>query len=392
MTRPIPAFDGRVWRVIGAPLVAGSGQGPLTGETVAVKDLYEVAGFGVGAGNPAYLAEARPADATAEALQMLLDAGADIRGIARTDEFAYSLAGANAHYGMPPNPAAPSRVPGGSTSGSATAVSLGQASIGWGTDTAGSIRVPAAYQGLYGIRTTHGVVSRRGLLPLAPSFDAVGWVTRDAELLLRVGEVLLGQQQVSAPPPVIVAVSELLNLAEPEVRAAVSTALPAETSIEHWPLPDLDAWMSAFSMVQGFEAWATHGGWLASRLASLGPGVRDRFERASAITEADAERARSIVGEAREQIRGLVGDRVVALPGAGSVAPHPSDVATAREPTLRLTCLASIAGLPAVAIPLRTASDLPTAVTLIAAPERDRDLLTLARSGWTQVGAPPTSR
>ena len=372
-----PTLDESIWRVVGAPLVAGSATGPLTGETIAVKDLYEIAGFPVGAGNPIYLADARPAEATAETIQTLLEAGADIQGIARTDEFAYSLAGVNAHYGTPPNPAAPSRVPGGSTSGSATAVSLGQASIGLGTDTAGSIRVPAAYQGLYGIRTTHGSLSRRGLLPLARSFDAVGWVTRDPALLTRVGDVLLPSQQ-AAQPAVIVTVTELLDLAEPEVRAAVSAALPATTAVESWRLPDLDAWVSAFSVVQGFEAWEAHGAWLATRLDTLGAGVRDRFERASGISMREAARARTIVAQAREQIRALVADRVVALPAVSSVAPYPVDVATARESTLRLTSLASIAGLPAVAIPVRTAGGLPTAVSLIAAPGRDRDLLALA--------------
>lgn len=379
------ALDERIWRVVGDPLVRGSATGPLSGETVAVKDLYAIAGLPVGAGNPMYLAHAGPADATAETLQVLLASGADILGIARTDDFAYSLAGVNAHYGAPPNPAAPSRVPGGSTSGSATAVSLGQASLGWGTDTAGSIRVPAAYQGLYGIRTTHGTVSRRGLLPLAPSFDAVGWVTRDPALLARVGEVVLPAHRTAAPTTVVT-VAELLGLADPEVRDAVAAALPATTPTESWPLPDLDAWVSAFSVVQAFEAWAVHGDWLATRLDTLGPGVRERFERASGISAAEATRARRIVDQARQEILALVADRLVALPAVSSVAPYPEDVATARESTLRLTCLASIAGLPAVAIPQRTAGGLPTALSLIAAPGRDRDLLALAGS------IPATSR
>ena len=379
MTTSAPALDERIWRVLGTPLVAGSGVGPLTGETIAVKDLYEVAGFAVGAGNPAYLAAARPVPSTAPSLATLLEAGAEIRGIARTDEFAYSLAGVNAHYGAPPNPAAPGRIPGGSTSGSATAVSLGQASIGWGTDTAGSIRVPAAYQGLYGIRTTHGRVSRQGLLPLAPSFDAVGWLTRDPELLARVGDVMLPPDEHRERPRAIVTVAELLALADPEVRVAVADALPSETDVEQWPLHQLDTWVSAFSMVQGFEAWAVHGDWLATRLDTLGPGVRERFERAAAITAAQASEAREVVADARAQILELVGERIVALPAASSVAPRPADVSTARESTLRLTCLASIAGLPAVAIPIPTANGLPTAVSLMAAPGRDRDLLTIAR-------------
>ena len=123
-----------------------------------MKDLFEVAGFAVGAGVPAYLAESRPAATSASAVEALVAAGADVIGIAQTDEFAYSVAGRNSHYGTPPNVAAPGSIPGGSSSGPASAVALGQVSIGLGTDTAGSIRVPASYQGLWGLRTSHGAI------------------------------------------------------------------------------------------------------------------------------------------------------------------------------------------------------------------------------------------
>ena len=130
-----------------------------------MKDLFEVAGFAVGAGVPAYLAESRPAATSASAVEALVAAGADVIGIAQTDEFAYSVAGRNSHYGTLPNVAAPGSIPGGSSSGPASAVALGQVSIGLGTDTAGSIRVPASYQGLWGLRTSHGAIDTAGLLP-----------------------------------------------------------------------------------------------------------------------------------------------------------------------------------------------------------------------------------
>ncbi len=377
---PADAIDERIWRAVGAPLVAGSGHGPLTGENIAVKDLFDIAGFAVGAGNPAYLAAARPASSTAPALSRLLAAGADVRGLARLDEFAYGLAGVNQHYGMPPNPAAPYRAPGGSTSGSAIAVSFGQASIGLGTDTAGSIRIPAAYQGLYGIRTTHGAVSREGLLPLAPSFDTVGWLTRGPELLARVGDVLLPTGPLS-PAPVVVEVPDLMALADSDVAATVAASLPETRATETWDLSDLDAWVAAFRTVQGFEAWQVHGSWLDTRLETLGPGVRERFEAASIISAGEAAQASSVLDDARARIRAFVADRAVALPAASSVAPFAADAAAARDGNLRLTCLASIAGLPAVTIPLRTADGLPTAVCLVAAAGRDRDLVALA-GGW----------
>ena len=188
VTPRTPAFDRSIWRSVGDPLWQGAWEGPLAGLTVAVKDLFALTGFRIGAGNPTYLREARAEKTTAPALADLIRAGASVRGLARTDEFAYSIAGDNAHYGTPPNAALPGALPGGSSSGAASAVALGQADVGLATDTAGSIRVPASYQGLWGLRTTHGLVPRQGVLPLAQSFDTVGWLTRDGATLQRVAE------------------------------------------------------------------------------------------------------------------------------------------------------------------------------------------------------------
>jgi amidase len=375
------AVDTRVWRVVGDPLVPPSGDGPLTGRTVAVKDLYAVAGHAVGAGNPARLTDAAPEPAHAAAVGRLLDAGAAIRGIARTDEFAYSLAGTNAHYGTPPNPAAPYRVPGGSSNGSASAVALGHASIGLGTDTGGSIRVPAAYQGLFGIRTTHDAVDRTGLLPLAADFDTVGWLTRSADLLAAVGDVLL-PPAASGGSDRLVVVPGLVDSAEPDVRAAVRGWLAGAGATElDETLEDLDAWRAAFQTWQGFQAWQAHGSWLAGRMDVLGPDVRSRFETAAAIDDDTAARARAVLDTARSRVLDLVGDRVLVLPSAPSVAPPTATGATTelRDATMRLTCLAALAGLPAVGLPVRTEEGLPAGVCLVAAPGRDRALLDMVR-------------
>lgn len=378
MTEPEP-LDTTVWRELGTPLVSGAPDGPLTGSTVAVKDLYDVAGHRVGAGNPTWLASAEPAAAHAPVVAALLAAGASVRGITQTDELAYSLYGVNDHYGTPPNPAAPGRVPGGSSSGSAAAVALGAATIGLGTDTGGSIRVPAAYQGLYGIRTTHGLVSREGLVPLAPTFDAVGWLTRDAQQLARVGEVLLPPSPGGSRE--LVALPELFDVADPEVAEVVSASVTYR-SLSTGRL-QLDAWREAFIVLQAWEAWQAHGGWLAGRMDALGTDVRGRFERGRQATPEAADEARATVDGARRTIRDLVGDRVLVLPSAPTVAPLLGDglaqrMQTVRASTLALTCLAGIGGLPAVGLPLVTAEWLPCGVCLVAAPGRDRDLLDLA--------------
>ncbi|GAB4013503.1 AtzH-like domain-containing protein [Nocardioides ultimimeridianus] len=378
---PAPALDTRIWRAVGAPLVTGAPDGPLSGEGVAVKDLFAVAGHRLGAGNPAYLSAAEPQTAHADAVAALLDAGASVTGIARTDEFAYSLAGTNAHHGTPPNPRAPYRISGGSSSGSASAVSLGMASIGLGTDTGGSIRVPAAYQGLFGIRTTHGAVSRGGLLPLAPRFDTVGWLTRTVELLARVGDVLLPPGRSDTPGRLVV-VPALLSYAEPEVVDALLRWLPDATT-EGWE-PDLAGWRTAMQTLQAWEAWQSHGSWIEGRWDTLGADVRGRFEVASSVTPEERDRASGVVEAARAAVLAFLGDRILVVPSTSSPAPplgaDPAVLQTTRDATMALTCIAGIGGLPAVNLPLTTASGLPCGVSLLAAPGRDRDLLAMAMS------------
>ncbi|KQW46108.1 glutamyl-tRNA amidotransferase [Nocardioides sp. Root1257] len=376
---PAPALDTRIWRVVGDPLVAPLGSGPLDGESVAVKDLYAVQGQRIGAGNPAWLAEARVEPVHARAVELLLEAGASVRGIARTDEFAYSLAGTNAHYGTPPNPKAPLRSSGGSTSGSSSAVSLGQATIGLGTDTGGSIRVPAAYQGLFGIRTTHGAASAYALLPLSRSFDAVGWVARSAELLQRVGEVLLPPSPRD-PASDLVSVPGLLAIASDEVATVVDRYAAEHGAMrESWDLSALPTWLSAFQTLQAWEAWQERGAWVASRFDELGADVRGRFEAAALIDDERAAAARTLVDEARARFRELIGDRVLVLPSAATVAPLVGEGLDAvRAATMSLTCLAGLGGLPAVSVPRSTPQGLPVGVCLVAGPGRDRDLLQLA--------------
>ena len=372
----VPVVDGTTWRVVGAPLVRPTGTGSLDGETVAVKDLYAVEGQRVGAGNPAWLEQAGLEPRHATVVARLLGAGAAVAGIAQTDEFAYSLAGTNAHHGTPPNPRAPGRISGGSTSGSATAVASGQATIGLGTDTGGSIRVPAAYQGLWGIRTTHGAVPVDGLLPLAPSFDTVGWLARDAALLGRVGDELLPSDTVS--PGRLVTSPELTALADPAVAGAVGT-IPAAT-IE-WPLATMPDWLGAMQALQAWEAWQQHGPWLEGRLETLGADVRSRFVRASSITPEVAEAAREEVGRAREAIAALLGDDVLLLPSASSVAPpldDPAALDAVRQATMQLTCLAGIGGRPAVSIPVSTADGRPAGACLVGPRGSDRALMALA--------------
>ncbi|WP_084010413.1 amidase [Pseudofrankia sp. DC12] len=400
-----PDETSAVWRVRGAPLVAGAAEGPLRGLTVAVKDLFAVQGHRTGAGNPAWLAEAAPQPEHAPAVAALLAAGADVAGIAQTDELAYSLSGTNVHYGTPPNPTAPGAAPGGSTSGPASAVALGLVDVGLGTDTGGSVRVPASYCGLFGIRPTHGAVSAAGVVPLAPSFDTVGWLTRDAGVLARVGSVLLPPADPASPPPArLLVADDLVALAEPEVAAALAAALPGLAAAVGLParhIPrvaggQLDEWITAFRQNQGWEANATHGAWVAAHPGALGPGIAGRFAVAAAVTEGQLRTAQRMRAHVRDTLAAaLGGGSVLVAPAASSPAP-PLDLAIdvkdrVRTATLTLSSAAGLAGLPVVVLPLLRVRDRPVGVALIGATGTDRALLALATSAGAAC-PPPQAR
>ena len=157
----------------------GAPAGPLAGLRFAAKDLFDIEGHVTGAGNPDWLALHAPATRTAPVVRRLVDAGASMVGKTHTDELSRGIFGENAHYGTPVNPKAPGRVPGGSSSGSAAAVSGGLVDFALGTDTGGSVRIPASFCGIYGIRPTHGRLPLDGVVGQARSFDTVGWFARD---------------------------------------------------------------------------------------------------------------------------------------------------------------------------------------------------------------------
>ncbi|MFL0411653.1 AtzH-like domain-containing protein [Microbacterium paludicola] len=393
------AFDRAIWRTVGDPLFQGAWEGPLAGLTVAVKDLFAIKGYRIGAGNPAYLESVRPETSMAAAVADLLRGGASLRGIARTDEFAYSVAGDNAHYGTPPNGAVPGALPGGSSSGPASAVSTGQADIGLATDTAGSVRVPASYQGLWGLRTTHGLVPRQGLLPLAQSFDTVGWLTRDGATLQRVADWCLsydgsastenvyGESSDELPRRLVVP-AEALEIVEPDTRAAFEALLERlELPVERMWIGALAAYQEPFRIVQGAEAWRNNGEWLRAHPGSVGPAVAERFRAAAAITPEEERDARAALEPLKERIEGVVADAVLILPTVPGPAPmrtaDGARVDAVRTATLRLTTPVAVAGIPAVSAPLLTIPSrlgpAPVGVCLASRAGTDIALVRLAR-------------
>ena len=369
--------------------VAGSGAGPLAGLTFGVKDIYDIAGHRTGFGSPDWLSTHPPAARTAPVVERLLAAGADMLGKTQTDELTYSLNGENAHYGTPVNVNAPGRIPGGSSSGSAAAVAGGLVDFALGSDTGGSVRAPASFCGIYGMRPTHGRVSLAGACALAPSFDTAGWFARDATLLERVGRVLLGDAQPVEPGAVLLA-ADALSLAGPaaamalqpaleRIRGALGASRPVTISTEGLP-----QWFQAFRVLQGAEIHAQLGDWVARVQPRLGPGVRERMQWVATISAEDVARAQTVRDAARRRMDELLaGGAVLVLPTVPDIAPLLNTPAAAlddfRARAMSLLCIAGLAGLPQVSLPLATLQGCPLGVSLLAARGNDTLLLALAR-------------
>lgn len=381
------------------PDVAHAASGPLAGLTLAVKDIFDVAGDRTGNGNPQIYADAEPAATTMPSVQALFDAGAAFAGKTQTDELAFSLMGQNAHFPHPVNSAAPDRVTGGSSSGSAAAVAAGLADIACGSDTGGSIRAPASFCGLIGLRSSHGRIPLVGAMPLAPSLDTFGWFARDAAIYEAVGEVLLGEDSheaaldraISSPlldtlllgPAEAMAYGEMLDGAK-----TVIGALEATTTAPPFSIDDL---YTMFRKIQAHEAWASHGAWISKRDRDLGPGVKERFAYGAEIDAAsyDDEIARRAIF--RTYLRDLLGDDgFLVLPTVPGAAPLKNlshdDLQAYRERALRLLCWSGLSGFPQITLPLGSVDGAPFGLSLLGPAGSDRQLVKIGRSILAAAG------
>ncbi|MFA6154520.1 amidase [Mesorhizobium sp.] len=371
--------------------VAHAELGPLAGLRLAVKDIYDVAGFRTGCGNPEKFAASPIASRTAPAVQVILDAGARFVGKTQTDELAFALFGQNAHFSFPVNPAAPDRVTGGSSSGSAAAVAGRLADIATGSDTGGSIRAPASFCGLIGLRTTHGRISLEGAMPLAPSLDTFGWFADDIETYETVGKLLLGRDPHHHPldRPIaldwldqLVARPALAEYADMKALAGRVFGAPAMPATHFSSTPDELFW--CFRRLQAKEAWAVHGAWISGGERHLGPGVEDRFRFGSTVDDrtAQAEKVRRLTF--RGELGALLGkDGFLVLPTVPGPAPYvdstPEQFQAYRERALRLLCLAGLSGFPQITLPIGTVAGAPFGLSLLGPSGSDIALIRLGR-------------
>ena len=388
MTFPITDTVG-AWVPHGRFVVEPTASGALSGLRFAAKDVFDVAGHPTGAGNPTWLATHPVPTAHSAVVAQLLAAGATLVGKVLTDELAYSLHGDNAHHGTPTNSAAPECVPGGSSSGSAAAVAAHLVDFALGTDTGGSTRVPASYTGLWGLRTTHGLVSAQGVVPLHPGFDTVTWLAHDSTTFERVGTELLPASHF-APRRLLVAqdawaladpvFAEPLQRARDALAALLGTEAVAQRFAGDTPLSD---WRQVYATVGAHEGWAAHGAWITEHAPHFGAPIAARWKAASLVTDEAARVARDQAQAIRQQVRDLLGaDGVAILPSAASLAPRrdadPSAVDAVRLRTMAITCIAGLAGLPQVSLPVRLAGGGVLGVSLLGPAGSDLALIRLA--------------
>jgi amidase len=386
MSDEIGAFvPGQQFRVDGKP------GGPLSGLTFAAKDLFDVAGHPTGGGNPDW-ARAYPVPTRhAWAVARFLDAGATLIGKTITDEVSLGILGENPFEGTPVNPRASGHVPGGSSAGSAAAVAGGLCDTALGTDTGGSVRVPASFCGIYGIRPTHGRLDLSGMMSQAPSSDTTGWFADDAEIFARVSAVMLGEAIPEALPTRLVIATDAFALADPEAAAALEPmvsrlgALVGKVHEAAMAPPGLAAWARAQRTLQPYEAWLTFQEWIDRTNPRFQFSVARNLVLGGLIPASERARASLLRQEARGRMRQLLPPgAILCLPTTPFPAPLCGQPLSVLEPLrARITALCAhggLTGVPQVSIPGTMVDGLPVGLSILGARGSDAMLVAVARA------------
>ena len=371
--------------------VEGRAGGPLAGLTFAAKDLFDVAGVPTGGGNHDWPTGRPIPTRHSWAVQTLLDAGATRIGKTITDEVSLGILGENAFDGTPVNVRAPGRVPGGSSSGSAAAVAAGLCDTALGTDTGGSVRVPASFSGLYGIRPTHGRIDVTGMLPQAPTSDTTGWFARDAATFARVSAVMLGETIPTALPTKLVVAVDTFGFADAGVAAALQPMVKRLASVigssrEDVMAPQgLSVWARAQRSLQPVEAYNTFKDWLDECNPRLAFSVARALVAGSMILESERGWANLMRQEARGRMAYLLpAGTILCLPTTPFPAPLKGQRLSALDPLRdRITCLCAqggLAGHPQVSLPGATVDGLPVGLSIIGPRGSDATLVAVARA------------
>ena len=368
----------------------GKPGGPLSGLTFAAKDIFDVAGHVTGGGNPDWKATHPPADRNAWIVETLVNAGATMVGKTHTDELTRGILGENAHYGTPINTKAPDRVPGGSSSGSAAAVAGGLVDFALGSDTGGSVRIPASFSGLYGLRPTHGRIPLEGILMQAPSYDTIGWFTRDAETYAKVAETVFQSTIPDASPSRLIIAEDAFEEADEDVSEALMSVAEklaamagSSTTLQLSP-NGLTEWAVQQNVLQSVEAWDSVKDWIDQVNPRFSFWVSERYRLAISLTETQISEAtvlRDKVNARMDEV--FAGGGFVCLPTAVVPAPLRGLPASAKKDVQgrlsRLTCIAGTTGRPQLSMPLAEVNGLPVGISIMGDHGSDEELIGFAR-------------
>lgn len=367
-----------------------TGTGALDGLTFAVKDVFEIQNYKNTAGNPDWYRTHSLGKRNAPVIESFLQNGARLTGTTHTDELMYSLNGENSHYGTPLNPNAPDRIPGGSSSGSSVAAAAGIVDFAIGTDTGGSVRIPSSYCGIYGFRPTHGIVDINGVIPLAKSFDTVGWMSKDLNILLKVGEVLIDHQVPTHDSfPYLFFEEESWNFIDEDSKnillqaAAVFEEMGSVKQSLKVSTDGLSNWADLFRSIQGIEIWKEHGTWIEKENPEFGPGIAERFKWTSTLKQEDLPSLMERQANIRQHLSTILKDNgLLVIPTSPDVAPlrntQEEKLEQHRTRTMQLTCMAGLSGFPQITVPFKNKNGIPIGLSFIANQNQDLNLIKCA--------------
>ena len=388
------AKDTRVYCIQGPSNLAATAEGVLSKLTFVFKDLFDVKSYATGAGNPAWLTSHQPAQQTASVIKKLLAQGANCVGRVQTDELAYSLNGQNIHYGTPVNPLAPGCLPGGSSSGSAVAVANGEADFSIGTDTGGSVRVPASYCGLFGLRPTLGKLALDNTFELAKSFDTAGVFSKDLTILSNVFKVLAEQKQQGQKATTLYLDNTLANqLSQQRLSGLKHWCEEANIELLSCNLladteQTLDGLSLLFRTIQGFEIIEGHDAWLKEHGDSLDPSIMQRVMWARSITQQQYVEAKAQQQRFQQKLMSLFNEMhgLWILPTTPSGPPaltmEGDELAEYRSQLMGLTSIAGLAGFPQLHLPMQGLTEGPCGFSLMSIADKEADLIETGLSLW----------
>ena len=327
---------------------------------------------------------------TAPAVLDLVQQGATLVCKTHTDELTYSILGINAHYGTPTNPNYPNRIPGGSSSGSAVSVAGKLVDFAIGSDTGGSVRTPASFCGIYGMRPTHGRISLKNARPLAKSFDTLGWFARDPEILFEVGKSLLKEERKSNIQAIeVIAPKQAWEIIPDGLRRLALKRVQEifiRNNVVNKDLPSLNlkAWANTFSIIQASEIWQEHGAWASRHFENLGPGIKDRFLFASKIDPSIATQALDERIKIQDLLNSILYNKFLLIPTVVDIAPllnstknHLEDF---RQKSFQLLCIAGLGGLPQISLPVVFSTEGALGISLVGPKDSDMELLHFAKT------------